>query len=137
MGCVQTKEICNEENNMILFEENLGYHLQVSTEVDSVFRKYSSNGYLNSAQFRRACNILGITSINTEESNKIEAFYQKLQNDKSLYPLKDLLVIGVLLSDGNARDKSRLLYEIYDEDNTGNLSFFCIKEQNSKHAFRF
>lgn len=132
MGCAETKELTREEQAIINAEETLELHLQHCTEVDSIFRKYSTNGYINHQQLLRISEILGFSVENTLSNKKVHAFFEKLLADNNLYPLKDLLVIGLLLSEGSSEEKSRLLYEIYDVNMSDSLDIYDIKSKMFK-----
>lgn len=132
MGCAEAKELSREEQSIINAEQSLELHLQTCTKVDSVFRKYSTNGFINRQQLARISERLKIPIDNTISNTNILIFYEKLITENNLYPLKDLLVIGILLSEGSALEKSRLLYEIYDENMSNSLDIIDIKNNMFK-----
>ena len=129
MGCVEPKFLDNEEISLINAEEILGFQNRTSKEVDSTIRKYSSNGFLNQSQFSKISEILEINILNTSSNNQIQDFFRKLMTKSGQYPLKDLLVIGILLSEGSPHEKSKLIYEVFDEALTNSLNLLQIKEK--------
>lgn len=129
MGCAETKSITNEEQALIEAEKCLGFELKSAKEVDSVMRKYSSNGYINESQLQKISEILEINIVNTGSNGHIQDFFKKLRNKSDLYQLKDLLIIGILLSDGETTEKSQLIYEAFDEDLSNNMDLYLVKEK--------
>ena len=133
MGCVEPKFIDSEEISIVRAEQCLGFQNHTSKEVDSTIRKYSSNGFLNQSQFAKVAEILEISILNTPSNNQIQGFFRKIMTKSEQYPLKDLLVIGILLSEGTAHEKSKLIYEIFDDDLTNSLDLLQVKEKILKN----
>ena len=127
MGCAETKIIGSEERSVLAAEQGLGFHEQNATRVDSIIRKYSSNGVINHTHLLRIADVLGLNVSNFSPHTKIDDFFRKLLNSDGFYPLKDLLVIGILLSAGTADEKSRLIYQIYDENLTNSLPVASVQ----------
>ncbi|CAG9322213.1 unnamed protein product [Blepharisma stoltei] len=122
MGCVDSKSsISIEERAIMIAEEELGYGNKYSRDVDFVHRKYSVSGLINAEQWRDISNSLLIKSENTPRNAKIEDFFSSFKSIDGKLPLRSLLIIGVLLSEGRASDKARLLFEIYDIKNQKSL----------------
>ena len=113
MGCAETKNSA-EETAMIEAEKGLNFYSLDANDVDTTIRKYSTNGKVNEAQLFKIAEKLGIQVTNKPPYSKIENMFKKLCF-QGPYELSDLLVIGILLSQGQCSMKSRLLYEVFDE----------------------
>lgn len=110
-----------EEKSVIVAEEGLGFSEVNVTRVYSIIKKYSSNGTSNHKHLQRIGEVLGLQITNEAPHSKIETFYRKLSNKEGFYPLKDLLVVGILLAQGTVEEKARLIYQVYDETLTNSL----------------
>ena len=122
MGCVSTRErLGREEQAIMLMENQLEYFKNNSAMVDGVIRKYSTDGMINQSQWEDICTSLEIKVKNSSMCPLVEEFYGKLL-ENGVYRTQDLLIIGILMSNGLARQKARLLFEIYDKDCTEQLS---------------
>lgn len=128
MGCIEVKN--NSEEELIQEAERvLNFHKQKSVQVDSVIRKFSLNGQVTPVQLTRISNHLRLQTKNLFPFIKIDEFYGKLRDINGNYDLKDLLVIGILLSDGESSTKAGLLYQIFDEELTGHMNLSKVKSQ--------
>ena len=128
MGCVETKS-ASEETAVLVAEKGLNFHLQQSIRVDAIIRKFSSNGKINVSQLGRIAEILNINIYNNPPYTKIEDMFRKLVSSDGLYELKDVLVIGILLSDGKPDIKARLLYQVFDDDLSNRIPIEKIKSE--------
>lgn len=120
MGCVETRN-SSEETAVLVAEKALNFHLQQAARVDSIIRKYSPNGKTNPAQLGRIAEILGIVIFSNPPNTKIDDFFRKIISNEEFYDMKDLLVIGILLSQGDPAVKAGLLYQIFDEELTSRI----------------
>ncbi|OMJ95017.1 hypothetical protein SteCoe_1715 [Stentor coeruleus] len=128
MGCIEVK---NKSEEILIQEAEhvLNLKKQKSIQVDSVIRKFSLNGQVTSVQLNRISSHLKLQTKNLFPFIKIDEFYGKLRDINGNYDLKDLLVIGILLSDGESSTKAGLLYQIFDEELTGHMSLSKVKNQ--------
>jgi hypothetical protein len=129
MGCTETKQIGSEERSVIAAEEGLGLYANTASRVDSIIRKYSSNSLINHTHLTRIAEVLNLTIINTAPHTRVEEFFRKIANKDGFYNLKDLLIIGILLSEGEKDEKARLIYQIYDENLTDSIPLSDIKNK--------
>lgn len=114
MGCISDKEqVSSEEKSIILMEDQLEYFKNDCQSVDFIIRKYSSDHLINKAQMEDICTNLEIKIKNSEFCPLTEEFYSKFFQN-GFYSIKDLLFLGILLSNGVSRIKARLIFEIYD-----------------------
>ena len=119
MGCVSTRErLGKEEQAIMLMENQLEYFKNNSAFVDGIIRKYTTDGIVNQSQWEDICISLEIKTKNTSMCPLTEGFYRKFL-DNGVYNAQDLGILGILLSNGLARQKARLLFEIYDKTCTG------------------
>jgi hypothetical protein len=115
MGCGGSREVLSdEESYLVSHEHELLYNTQTSSQVDLVFRKYSYDNSLNTSQLTQAAIKLGIRIDNIGTCNQIKPLYTSLKTGGDNTPLQSLLLLGVLLTQGDPREKARLLFEIYD-----------------------
>jgi hypothetical protein len=115
MGCGASREVLSdEESYLVAYEHELLYNTQTSSQVDLVFRKYSYDNSLNTSQLTKAAIKLGIRIDNIGTCNQIKPLYTGLKTPADRTPLQSLLLLGVLLSQGDPSEKAKLLFEIYD-----------------------
>lgn len=114
MGCTSSRtKLSQEETYLVQHENELNYHKKPSLQADLVIRKYSYKETVNASQLRNTSERLGVLIANTGNFNKVEAFYNSLKKGESI-PLQTLLVLSLLLTQGSATEKARLLFETYD-----------------------
>ena len=128
MGCVETRST-SEETAVLEAEKGLRFHLEKSVRIDSTIRKFSSNGKINCAQLQRISEVLNIQISDNPPHTKIEDMFRKLISSEGLYEMKDLLVMGILLSEGEAGVKAGLLYQVFDEDLTNKIPISKCKDE--------
>ena len=126
MGCAQSRTKPSEERAVIIAEEGLNLHLQEASRVDSTIRKFSCYDKVNESQLKRIAQVLRMHISNYENHNKIWETFHKLQTEGE-YSMKDLLVIGILLSKGTPAEKSTLVFQVFDETLKGKLPMDTIK----------
>ncbi|CAG9331423.1 unnamed protein product [Blepharisma stoltei] len=118
MGCSTSREDLSEEEIAIIsVERYLGYSNCTCKLIDLMFRKYASNGTINSRQMQEIMVHLRLKARNTHECPHIEDFYEKFKLDDGNYDFKALLMLGICLSDGKPKEKAKLLFEIFDSSN--------------------
>jgi hypothetical protein len=128
MGCLESRRENLEENHLIACQKDLGYSKKSVFLVESTLKQYSTNGYLSYGHLQSFAKSLDIPIQNSQKNNRIEAFYNSIRSREFGYSLRDLLVIGLLLSNGKVSDKLSVLYEIYDENLQNELSLSDIKQ---------
>jgi hypothetical protein len=128
MGCTEARNL-SEETSVIEAEKGLRFHLQPAVRVDSIIRKFSANGKINKAQFEKISQILDLRIKNDFENTKIEETLNKLMTPEGYYDIKDWLVIGILLSEGQPGIKAALLYQVFDEDLTNSIGISRIQKE--------
>jgi hypothetical protein len=115
MGCASGREVCKEEHLIVQSEQMLKLNYVSVIDIDVAFRKYNRNGDILQSHLIQISNTLGFRYLNTPFNTKIQYFYSCIKNDSGSYPLKDLLLIAILLGKGKPSVKANLIYEIYDE----------------------
>jgi Ca2+-binding EF-hand superfamily protein len=117
MGCISSRDPSSEDSPFKKTEELLRFGASHSFRHDAVFRKYSSNGQLNSRQFKDAVDILYLSTTNRKHLESVEEFWRLFVVGEH-YKLGRLLILGLLLGQGTSKEKAKLLFEIFDEDAT-------------------
>lgn len=119
MGECFTRESLSEPELIIASNEKaLRFHEQSVQRIDLVFRKFSYNELLNTAQFRDSTKVL---NVNFNEGNHIAKFYMSLKTGSNV-SLKQIMIVGILLGSGNFKDKAKLLFQLYDPEGIHKLS---------------
>ena len=132
MGCGESRQKPSEERAIILAESGLGFNLSESSKLDMLVRKNSHNGTVNPSQLQRISNALKVQTKDYGNYVKITSFYSKLKGESGDIPVRDLLVIGILLSLGSPSAKARLLFQIFDEDATERLTIDQVRGEMFK-----
>ncbi|OMJ81886.1 hypothetical protein SteCoe_17587 [Stentor coeruleus] len=121
MGCVSAREnLAKEEVAIILMENQLEFFKNNSVFVDGIIRKYSQNNEINESQWKDIYEHLEIKVHNTSMCPLVENFYNAMKTN-GLFYIKDILIVGILLSNGMSRQKARLIFETFDSLCTGKL----------------
>ena len=124
MGCGTNRALGSPaEQRFIRGEESLLYSSHTATEVDFVHRKYSHNGEINENYWMNIyCQLnLAQNQIKSPVSHRIRAFYEAFKKNDA-YILKELLILGILLSKDDGQSKARLMFEVFDVNNSRDLS---------------
>ena len=122
MGCLNTKQgMLYEEAKILGLESLLEYYKNSSVLIDSVHRKYSADGFINSQQWADISETLQIRIKNCPSCLKIEDFFSLFLDDLKI-PVKKMSILGILLGCGHPRQKARLLFEIFDVGCNGVLT---------------
>ena len=115
MGCTSTKsEILAEEQAIQEGQLYLLYSYMHCKDVDHIYRKYSYSGRINTSQFIEISKKLNLASVNMANDPKLQKFYDSFKTQED-YNLNQLLILGILTSQGSAIDKAKLLFEIQDK----------------------
>lgn len=128
MGCVQTSSKPSEEEGIIMAEKILNFHTKSSSTLDLCFRKFSHNGALNSLQFSRAGQSLGIQICNVDQFIRITSTYNKIRDSQGDYKLLDLIIFAILLGTDSLDNKAKILFHCFDNDLSGFLETSQVKE---------
>lgn len=124
MGCSASRiEVSPVEAQYINGESELLYSSHNVTEVDYIHRKYSFNGEINENQWMNIYRNLNL-SLNQSGSPIPEAVieYYNQYKSGSTFKLRDLLVVGILLSIGTVEVKAKLLFDAFDYETNHELS---------------
>ncbi|CAG9330999.1 unnamed protein product [Blepharisma stoltei] len=119
MGCASSREkLSVEEIAIIQMEEQLEFFKNTVRDVDMCFKKNSDLEHASPAQWESISIILGIKIKNTYQCPKAETLYQHYTLEDGRIIVRPLLILGIMLSSGTARRKARLIFELYDRNNT-------------------
>mmetsp|Transcript_13677 Transcript_13677/g.25808 ORF Transcript_13677/g.25808 Transcript_13677/m.25808 type:complete len:261 (+) Transcript_13677:91-873(+) len=119
--CLSRGDLSEPERAITQKEHDLGFESHRSERLDLVLRKFSHNEQLNDTQFAEAFKLLDLHAASTQSNTNIATFYNSLKVG-SFYSLKYLLLVAVLLGEGSSRSKAKVLFEIYDFENSRKLS---------------
>lgn len=111
MGCFESR--VNIEEALNLAEAKLGFADHSVDVIYTTIRKYSHKSKVNQAQLERISNQLSLTIFPV--TFYTQNFLNALRKPDETFALKDLLVIGVFLGGGNAKEKAKYMYEIFDD----------------------
>lgn len=119
MGCAQSRYSAIEAS---LNSKSLktGFESCSTDAVVGTIRRYAQDpqGRVNANQLALIKNSLGLDTSNKD----LQAFYS------SVTTVEKLLIAGVLLSEGSARDKATALFEVQDQSVQGKLTRDEVKE---------
>lgn len=119
MGCMNTRELSEEEVNLTNVEAHLGFKKSHAIRLVAVFHKYASHEKLSVPQFKDAAEVLGLNTKSRSDLTNVEDFYKLLRSPAdNTYSLEDLQIISLLLGQGDASEKAKLLFEFGDVDAT-------------------
>jgi hypothetical protein len=124
MGCVAGRtEIPPFEYRFSKGERQLLYWKHEATTIDFVHRKHSFNGMVNENHWIIINRQLNLVLNVNDFSNlaKIKSYYE-LYKEGECYKLKELLVVGIILSDSRAPLKAGLLYDAFNFQGNPELS---------------
>jgi hypothetical protein len=128
MGCISIREkVSNTEEAIMRMESHMEFFKNNCIVVDAVIRKYSYKGLINEAQMKDIARSLELKINDSFMSPSVETLYEKLRNVDH-YKLKDILILGIILSNGVSRQRARLVFEAYDIYCTEFLSKIQLKE---------
>ena len=128
MGCIETHS-ASEESSVVIAEDSLGFHPHQSVYVDSILRKYSANGNINTAQLTKIGEVLSLNLYDNPPFTKTEDTLRRLISSAGTYEVRDLLIIGILLSQGKANVKAGLIYQVFDEDLSNKVTVKFMRDE--------
>ena len=124
MGCASSRsELSPVEARLIRGEDELLYGTHSVTEVDFIHRKYSYNGEINENQWMniyRNLN-LALNQSATPVPDNMISYYNHFKSGNT-FKLRDLLVLGILLSIGDVDTKAKLLFDAFDFETNHELN---------------
>ncbi|CAG9327126.1 unnamed protein product [Blepharisma stoltei] len=122
MGCQGSRaELSDEERVLLCQEAQLNYAHNNCKTVDFCKHKYSAAFEINAEQWRDIVSYLSLNVESTAQNPKAADFFTSLKNKDGKFPLRIMLVLGAMLSQGSARDKAKLLFETRDPMDTKEL----------------
>jgi hypothetical protein len=123
MGCsCARRELSTvEEDFLEPFELSLNLHKMSCKEIDRAIYRFSTQKFLSIFQFERACSNL---SLSLKMHHDFFNFFLK----DGRYSAKKLSTLGVLLGSGSMTEKSAILFDNYDDDQSNSLESLEIKE---------
>jgi Ca2+-binding EF-hand superfamily protein len=121
MGCCGVKDRFVEEENALEIEsEALGFKRLSVSEVDFTIRKYSSESKINRNQLKSLGTALKLNFANYDTHIYIDRLFAKLKTpDQEFCNADPLLVIGLMLAEGDPERKAKALFEIADREEAG------------------
>lgn len=128
MGCVEIRS-SSEETAVLIAEQAFNLQLQEAVRIDSIIRKFSTNGLINFSQFTKIAEVLQLNIKDTPQYIKIEETLKKLTIENSQYEMKDLLIIGILLGKGPSNVKAGLLFQVFDENLENKIPMKRVKDE--------
>lgn len=126
MGCLETRTTENykspslpQEEMIIVIKEKEVFFCSITTEnLEKSIKSNSINNLLSIAQLRKSIGDLGCNSnefvVKDEVMLKLMTI---LQNSNKLFEYKTIMIFGILLCEGDPKDKSLSLFRLYDTDN--------------------
>lgn len=131
MGCTACKgaDLNTLESGVFAdFEKNIGFDRLKAIEIDRILHRYSTFLKMSKTQMARAFSEMNLSLEN--HSDFIEWFY-----DGDSYMVKRLNCLGIFLGQGDVAEKIKLLFQNFDEDASGTLSFIEIESMVSELIF--
>ena len=114
MGCVRDKHLLSPEETLISQNEHLlGYSRLTAESFDLTVRKVCSGGVISDTQFEVIFKRLRLKAKNSSDCPLLPDFYTQLKGTGSL-PRSRLLVLGIMLSQGDPLTKLELLFDVAD-----------------------
>lgn len=101
-------------------------HLNVIS-LNGYLYKYSHRGVVNQDQMQYLAKIFKFKLQNYEQNKGIEKFWDKVKDNEN-FNVQFLHVLGIMLTLGDVKTKSELLFEVFDEKLVGELSVGKLQE---------
>ncbi|CAG9314262.1 unnamed protein product [Blepharisma stoltei] len=111
-----------EEEVIASSEKKLEFSKLNSKDIINAFTAEGMEGVLSRPQLKRAFLSLGLPE--NDLTSPDAPFYQilaKIKNEKKLYDIRKVALLGLLLGKGSNIDKARLLFKQYDSGSLGSL----------------
>ena len=113
MGCTESRSKLIEEEAIVFAEDGLRFSKSDAETVNATMRSHSLGGKVNPLQLARISEELGVQFTNTHPHTKVQTLLKKFRQFDQEYCLEDLLVLGILLSQGTAFTKASLLFQVF------------------------
>lgn len=120
MGCTTSRAAPSAEKHLRMQEGNCGLARVTAQNADLMLRRHVVDGKITPDQLKKAMKSLGV-SMQNEDCGKHKDFFRSFRQN-GLYPAKPLLIAFVLLSQGSQPTKLELLFEIFDEQSSNQIS---------------
>jgi hypothetical protein len=118
MGCLSTRlEYTPEEEIINKAEIDLLYSEHSVDTIYTVHLANSTQGGVNDYQWSRIARTLKLGVASQKASVPITLFYEDFKVENK-YDIKQLIVLGIILSKGSEKQKSEYLFELYGSLNT-------------------
>lgn len=122
MGCATSryKEYLDNELRIIETESRIGFSKLHSDKIDTIYKRFSVASKMNITQFMMASAQLNLNILSLENPDSALYKFFHLFKENTQFSQRKLSTLGVLLGKGDAKEKARLLFKIYDvvKDNT-------------------
>lgn len=122
MGCGDTRDHGQEEDYLKSLELALGFGLHNVRHLDLYIRKYASNEDMNPNQCRLIGQKLGLQLTNSSGARTAEIYFSNLLYYQGTYSRTLMLLLAVMHGSGQASDRARLLFEIFDLELTERIT---------------
>ena len=117
MGCGDSRDELNSEEVVLIHaERSLLYHELNPTDIDFICRKYSKEGLINENQWKDIHKRLSTAISLPLPPQQVLDFYKNLQTDNKFF-LREILVLGIILTGSDSQIKAKLIFEAFDENN--------------------
>jgi hypothetical protein len=132
MGCASCRSQEDLEESFVKqFESELGYSKKKSVEIDKCFYSFAFDSKIPNKQFLEAVQELEleVEDFDALFSPKVN-LYQCLKTEDGLYSARRLSTLGILLGQGDIRDKAKLLYKNYEIKSSNNSNLQRLIEDS-------
>ena len=116
MGCGESRDHGDEEDYLKSIELALGFSLHNVRYLDRYIRKYASDNFMNLYQYRLIGQKLGLQLTSSSGARTAEIYFSSLLHYQGTYSRTLLLLLAIMHGSGQASDRARLLFEIFDEE---------------------
>lgn len=129
MGCAQSdKEFSPVEIGIINCEALLEYYDKSVLFLDSIHRNYASGGVILESQWNEVCKKGNLVLNNPLAKYEIILYFSLFKVSSTEFSLKKLLILAILLGQGNFEQKAKLLFLAEDDNKTGKLDIYKVNE---------
>jgi len=122
MGCGDSRDHGEEEDYLKSLEMALGFASHNVRHLDLYIRKYASEDDMNSNQYRLIGQKLNLNLSNTSGTRSAEIYFSNLLYYQGKYSRTLLLILAIMHGSGQASDRARLLFEVFDRELIGRVS---------------
>jgi hypothetical protein len=122
MGCGDSRDHGEEEDYLKSLELALGFGLHNVRHLDLYIRKYASDDDMNPNQCRLIGQKLGLQLTSSSGARTAEIYFSNLLYYQGTYSRTLMLLLAIMHGSGQAADRARLLFEIFDLELTERIS---------------